>query len=144
MDAAPIELEARAYGPESTAEEIEAMRARVVVHGDGQAVLWRELPLMSEFSVDVFSDRVEELCASHGCRFLIIDSRAGARPTPAVRRRIRERSEQLSDRLERVFVVINPNPVLWALSRFIQAVSATNMTLHGSLEEVEEELRRVP
>ena len=119
------------------------MRARVVVHSGGDAVIWRELPVMSEFSVDVFSDRVEELCAAHGCRFLIIDSSAGARPSPAVRRRIRLRSKQLSDRLEHVFVVINQNPVIMALSRFIQAVSATHMTLHGSLEEVEEELRRV-
>ena len=143
MVASSIELEARAYGPESTPEEVEAMRARVAVHSEGDAVVWRELPVMSEFSVDVFSDRVEQLCAAHGCRFLIIDSRAGARPSPAVRRRIRERSKQLSSRLERVFVVINPNPVIWALSRFVQAVSATNLTLHDSLEEVEEELRRV-
>lgn len=143
MVAAPIELEARAYGPDSSPEEVEAIRARVVLHERGDAVLWRELPIISEFSVDVCSDKVEQLCAAHRCRFLIIDSSAGARPSPAVRRRIRERQKQLTGQIERIFVVISPNPLVKAMSRFVQAVSALNLTLHGSLEEVEEELRRV-
>ena len=97
----PIELEARAYGPDSTPEEVEALRAQVTLHSSGDAVLWREIPVMSEFSIDVCSDRLEELCAAHGCRFLLVDSRAGARPDAVVRKRLLARSKQLVEQASR-------------------------------------------
>ena len=85
-----VELEARAYGPDSTPEEVAAIRSRLTVV-DGKVLLWRELPVMSAFVVDICFDQVEAMCRAHGCRVLIVDSSVGSRPDAESRKRIFER-----------------------------------------------------
>jgi len=46
-------LEARAYGPDSTGEEVQAIRDRVYKYRDG-IVMYREVPIQSLFQLDLF------------------------------------------------------------------------------------------
>ena len=53
-------IEARPYGPDSTPEEIEAIRARLTWYEPG-ILLWRELPVQTIFSVRIKMIRLGEM-----------------------------------------------------------------------------------
>ena len=141
MAGASIELEARAYGPQSSPEELEAIRRRVSLHGD--AVLYQELPVTTVFTIDLCYDRVEELVDAHGCRALIVDVRDSSRPSAVVRKRITARVEALHGRVRHVAVVMKPNPLMMVATRFVQAAMSIPLSFHNTMAEAEEALRRV-
>ena len=133
-------LEARAYGPDSTPEEIEAMRARVsLYHGD--IVLYDEMPVVTPFTIGVCYDRVEELVDAHGCEFLIVDVRNAGQPDAATRKGIKQRVERLKGRISHVAVAMTSNPLITVTARFIQALVPIPLTIHGTVEQAEEALR---
>ncbi|MCA9701035.1 MAG: hypothetical protein KC431_26145 [Myxococcales bacterium] len=140
--AGQVEIEARAYGPESTPEEIAAIRSRLNLV-DGKVLLWREMPVMSAFTVDLCFDRAEELCRTHGCRVMIVDASTGTKPDAAGRRRIFERVSQLGGRLVHVALVIDANPLVRAAARFVQAGLPIGLSIHNTFEAAMEEVHRV-
>jgi len=140
--AGQVEIEARAYGPESTPEEIAAIQARLTVVDDN-VVLWRELPVMSPFSVDVCYDRLEALCRAHGCRLALVDVRGGGRPDAAARKRIQQRVTRVDNQLVHVAIVVGANPLVRVAARFVQAGMPVRASIHATIEEGMEALRCV-
>jgi hypothetical protein len=65
-------VESRAYGPDSTADEIEALKARVYEYSH-DTVMWHEVPVTSEFQAKVCSDKLCELAQKFTSYFLLVD-----------------------------------------------------------------------
>src|SRR5262245_57097989 len=55
-----MKLESRPYGPDSTPEEIQAIRNRVSVY-DGDIVMYKEVPVQSLFQLDLFQEKLEQI-----------------------------------------------------------------------------------
>jgi hypothetical protein len=53
---AALQIEARAYGPDSTPEEIAAIKARVYLYAP-DIIMWQEVPVMSVFQVEMFGEK---------------------------------------------------------------------------------------
>lgn len=133
------EIEARAYGPDSTAEEIAAIRSRVDIWRDG-IILYRELAVITDFSVGICYDRVAEL-VNEGAQFLIVDVRNAGRPDARMRKTIQGRIKALEGRLRHIALVMDTNPFLTVAARFLQSALAVPFTVHATYEEAEEKLR---
>ena len=73
-----VDLEQRAYGPDSTREESEAIADRVSCI-DERVLLMREMPVQSPFSINVMFDRLESLAGGWNRFSYVVDlSEAGA------------------------------------------------------------------
>src|SRR5690606_7799705 len=67
-----IQLEAKAYGPDSTPAEIEAIGARLsLLRPD--VVIYREVPVPSAFQIGVFGERLRQVTAGLDSYGLIMD-----------------------------------------------------------------------
>ena len=133
------EIEARAYGPDCTPEELAAIRGRVDIWRD-RIVLYRELEVITDFSIGICYDRVAEL-VGEGAQFLIIDVRNVGRPDAQMRKTIQTRIRQLEGRLRHVALVMDTNPFILVAARFLQSALAVPFTIHATYEEAEEKLR---
>lgn len=134
------EVEARAYGPDSSAEERAALRARVQLRGE-DVVLYRELPVSSVFSINTCYDRITELVEG-GAPYLIVDIRDTERPDAPRRKVIQARVQALEGQLRHIAVVTNTNPFLRVAARFIQSTIRTPMSFHDSYEQAEAKFRQ--
>ncbi|MDH5378555.1 MAG: hypothetical protein OEX00_09550 [Gammaproteobacteria bacterium] len=84
-----VSLEARPYGPESTADEIAALREQVIMITD-DIVYWREAPITTVFQIQVFGQKLDELMAQVDHAYLLADLSHTNRPKPEVLQAIRE------------------------------------------------------
>jgi thiamine monophosphate synthase len=132
-------IEARPYGPDSTPDELEALRSRVSFHGNA-TVLYREVPVLSEFQIDVVCDRVEELCRVHDCSFLIVDLGASARPDAALRAKLEQRISLLEGRVRHLGLITTHMLIRIAL-KFLAARLPVSVSVHSTLAEAEEAIR---
>lgn len=81
-------FEARPYGPESTPEEIQAIRDCISLCEPG-IVCWRELPVQSLFHLDIFQQRLNEEAAKVEHYDLVIDLVEAAPPSAEIRQRLK-------------------------------------------------------
>jgi hypothetical protein len=132
-----VVIEARAYGPDSSAEEIEALRDRVSFY-KGIAGLFHEVPVGSEFHVKVCFGRVDELLRAHDCDKLIIDLSGTSRPTAAVREKLRAWCFAVQDHLPHIYVFTGRNFLVNVAARFVMAGIPQKVTVRKTLSEVEE------
>ena len=135
-----IDIETHTFGPDSSPEQVEALRQRVSLY-QGDIVVYREIETANAFSFGICYERIEELVAEHGSRLLIVDVRAGGRPDAALRRLIQERVEQLQDRVLKIGVVVSANPLVKVAARFLAAVVPVEFKAYGSIEEAAEAMR---
>ena len=133
-------IEARAYGPDSSKAEIEALRDRVVFH-KGFTILFEEVPVGSAFQIDVCIDRVEELLREHDCHNLIIDLRAAGRPTPACREQLRSRVTAIQQQLKAVAVFTGKNFLVNVAARFVLTGIPQRISVCKTLAAAEEAIR---
>lgn len=136
-----IEIEARPYGPDSSADEVAALQARVSID-DANILVVREIPISTPFSIDVLHDRIEQLLERHQCSAMLVDLRTSGRSDAATRQRINERTARLMGRLRHIAVIVPANPLVKASARFAQASMPVPVTLHESIEDGMEALRR--
>jgi len=87
-----VEIEARPYGPDSSPAEVAAIRDRATLLADG-VVLYSELPVVSEFTVNLLFDWVSE--QDPPIHTMVLDLAHGGRPDSAVRKVLRQRLESL-------------------------------------------------
>lgn len=88
--AEPPQLEARAYGSESSERDIEKLRAQVYEYAPG-VVMYREAPVLSLFQIEVYQQKFYELADSFETFDLVIDlTHTTGRPDAAMRARLKE------------------------------------------------------
>src|SRR5262245_19822437 len=81
-------IEARAYGPDSTPEQKQAIKDRIFLHEPG-IVCMREMPVQHVFHYSVFEERINEVIKDVLHYDLLIDLIEAAPPSAEVRERIK-------------------------------------------------------
>ena len=94
-------FEARPYTETATVEEIKAIKDRVYLY-DKQIIFFKELPVQSDFSVNIAFDQITELAQPLDQCGLIIDLSAAKRPNARVRRTINQRFKKICDHVDHV------------------------------------------
>jgi hypothetical protein len=137
-----MSVERRPYGPDSSPEEIAALRGRVALTPAGVLVL-TELPVSTVFSVGVLWDRFEELSAGWQRVSYVADLTEAQRPTAEVRAALKTRAARLKNRYGHVAIVVGDNIVIRAMARlFAYSMGLRSVTLHPSRDQAIEEVRR--
>jgi hypothetical protein len=138
-----VELGQRAYGPESTREEIDAIADRVSVV-DERILLMHEIPVQSPYSVKLMFDRVETLARNWDRFAYIVDLTEAKRPSPETRAALKERVLRISSRVRHVAVVVGNNLLMRAMARlFAFGMGLSSVGIHTTRAEAIEEARRV-
>jgi hypothetical protein len=140
---APVELEQRAYGPESTREETAAIADRVSIV-DERILLLREIPAQSPFSVNVMFDRFETLARDWDRFAYVVDLTEAKRPDPETRAVLKERVLRVKLRVTHVAVAVGNNLLMRAMARlFAYGMGLASVGIHATRAEAIEEARRV-
>jgi hypothetical protein len=128
-----VTIEARRYGPDSTSEDIEALRSRVCVLDD-RIVLLREIPVQSPFSIGIMSARLQELVEPWDWFDEIVDLREAHRPDAATREALRGMLRMIRPRLRHFHIVVGRNIVIAAMAKLVcYASDIQTITLHSDI-----------
>jgi len=123
-----IQLEAKAYGPDSNPAEIAAIQSRLTLHVPG-VVMYREVPVPSPFQIGVFTDKLRQLTAGLDSYAMIMDLTQAKPPGGAVREALRALfSEQ--KRLGHVAVFTGGNFIINTVAKLLLKNSGVrNLTM---------------
>ena len=135
-------IAAKPYGPDSTPEEINELRARVTRHATG-ILLYEEVPVVTEFQIGVCFGHVEELLLENPGAGLIIDIRTSERPSAAIRECLRGWYCRLDGKLSRIAVVTGKNFLINIVAKFIMGGIPQKVTVHTTVSDAVEALRHV-
>lgn len=83
-----MQIEAKAYGPDSTPNEIRAIEERLSLLGPG-VVMYREVPVPSAFQIGVFAAKLRRLTAGLDGFSMIMDLTQAKPPGGPVREALR-------------------------------------------------------
>lgn len=138
-------IEARPYGPDSTPEEVAALRARVRLL-EPLILHWDEIPVHTPFSLGVITDEIHRLMNEQTRPFgMLVELHAVRPPDAALRLLLRQVVTELVERSARVCVCTGSNPVIAVAARFVlgTALGFGRASVHASRESALEELRNV-
>jgi hypothetical protein len=141
-----VKLELRAYGPESSREETEAIAGRVSRIGE-RVLLLREMPVQSPFSINLMFDRVEALARGWDRFAYVVDLTEARRPDAETRAALKERVFRVNPRVVHVAIVVGNNLLMRAMARLIaHGMGITSVGVHatraGGIEEAERAMGR--
>jgi hypothetical protein len=135
-------VERRPYGPDSSPEEVDALRARIEVTPSG-VVVFNEVPVPTVFSVTVLFDRLEEVVAGWRSISYVADLTEAQRPSAEVRSVLKMRAMRLKDRYGHVAIVVGDNIVIRAMARlFAYSMGLRSVSLHPNRDQAIAEVRR--
>jgi hypothetical protein len=134
-----VDLAQRAYGPESSRDERNAIADRVSVIGD-RLLLLREVPVQSAFSVNLMFDRVETLARDWDRFGYVVDLTEAKRPDPETRAALKGRVLGVSSRISHVAIVVGNNLIMRAMARlFAHGMGLVSVSIHATRAEAIEE-----
>jgi hypothetical protein len=84
-----MKLSRRAYGPESTPDEVTAIRQQIQPFA-GDVIFYRELPVQSLFHLDLFEERLREMTRRMPMFALLIDLTEAEFPSAEIRTRLKK------------------------------------------------------
>lgn len=111
------QLEAKAYGPDSSPAEIEAIKSRLTLLRPG-VVIYREVPVPSPFQIGVFAAKLRQLTAELDGYSLIMDLTQARPPGGAVREALRELFGEQT-KLRRVAVFTGGNFIINGVAKLL-------------------------
>jgi hypothetical protein len=133
-------IEARPYGPESTPEEIAALKERVYVHSPG-VIMYREVPVMTLFQLGLFEEKLNELSAALDSYALIIDLTETEAPSAPIRARLKELFVGQT-KMRQTVVYTGKNFMLNVAAKFVLAQAGLrSFSVHKTREQALEALR---
>ncbi len=124
-----LAIEARAYGPDCTPEERDALRNRVTLI-ESDVVLFFEVPVPSPYQLDIAWGRIGELTNHLPRFFLVVDLSVASRPKPEVRTHLKN---LILTRRQPAYTAIatEANFVLNVAARFVFASTGLrNFSIH--------------
>ena len=133
-------IEARPYGPDSTPEEIEALRARVYMHTD-EIAMFREVPVPTPFEVGICMAKLDELLLDPKLRYVIVDFSEAGRPSAEVREFARSRFAAYRGRVRHMAFFTGRNVLMNIAIRFVLSNVFPQYSVHKTLAEAEEAIR---
>jgi hypothetical protein len=136
-----IKLEARAYGPDSTPEEVAAIGECIYMHAP-DIMMYREVPVQSLFQLDIFDQRMTELAKDLASFALIIDLTIAHPPSAEVRQRLKRLFGSFKN-MRRVTVFTGRNFMLNVAAKFVLGgLGLKALSIHKTLEDALEATRR--
>ena len=137
-----MELGQRAYGPDSTPEERDAIEGRVSVLDD-RILLLHEIPIQTSFSVNLMFDRFDALAKDWDRFGYVIDLADARRPDAETRVTLKRRVLRLSPRVAHMAAVVGGNLVMRAMARLVaHAMGLPSVSVHATRVHAIEEVRR--
>ena len=134
-----VELAERAYGPESTRQESEAIADRVSIVGE-RVVLMCEVPVQSPFSVNLMFDRLETLARDWDRFTYVADLTQAKRPDAETRAALRSRVARVRARVRHVAIVVGNNLIMRAMARlFAHGMGLSSVSIHATRAEAIQE-----
>jgi len=139
----PFRFEARAYGPDATPAEIQAIRDCIYLLEPG-IFYWLELPVQSDFQLQIFDQRLDELTQGLSSYRLLIDLVTATPPNAAVRAALR-RVFGNQRKLERAAAFSGRNFLLNVAAKFVlTSAGLENFAVYRTKEDALEDLRHAP
>lgn len=92
-------IEKRAYVEDATAEEVEALKSRVF-QLEKDIIVYNEIPIMSEFSVNIMFDQLESMLNSGKVRAVLFDLSTTEAPPFNIRQLLYKRFEPVTPKVE--------------------------------------------
>lgn len=136
-----MKLKHRPYGPDSTVEEIKAIKDRISLHSSG-IILFRELPVQSVFHLDLFEQRINELSRKLHSYCLLIDLTEAEFPDADVRIRLKKLFGSLA-RLRGIAAFTGRNFLMNTAARYVlNEPYLPPFTVHTTQQEALEALVR--
>jgi hypothetical protein len=127
-------LEERPYGPDSTAEEIKAIRECICLYNDG-IVMYKEVPVQSVFQLDLFMEKIREITTDLASFDMLIDLTEANRPSPEIRTHLKKCFNEL-EKLRHVAVFTGQNFMLNIAAKFVlSSCGIRSYSVHKKLEE---------
>lgn len=133
-------IEARPYGPDSTPEEVEAIRARMRMYEPG-IIFWEELPVQTLFSVRTGIAKLDELAKDYPGIIQIVDLRESSSPSQEVRAEITRVYKQ-HPKIKRIVLLTGKNALANVFARFIGILLGLNCTFHKTFDEALADARK--
>lgn len=130
----------KAYGPESTPEEVKELLDLVKVHAKS-IILYEEVPVVSEFQIGLCFGKVEQLLDQSPGSSLIIDISRSSRPSAEIREILRGWYCRLEPKLRRVAVVTGKNFLINVIAKFIMSGIPQRVSVHTTVADAVEALR---
>jgi len=128
-------IEARAYGPESTTGERQALRRRVrrLSH---DVILYEEVPVQSHFQIDLMFERLTEVSQGLDQFYYVISLCDAGRPTADTREHIKQRFREFHPRIQHTSVYTGKNFMLNVAIKFVfNGFGLHSYSIHRSLPQ---------
>jgi hypothetical protein len=110
---------------------------------DERLFMLREVPTQTPGTVDAMFDRLVELAVGLDRFAYVVDLAGVRRPDARTRARLKERIDQINDRLAHVGVVVGANAVIRAVAKLVAFASGfRSFSFHDSVDEATEACRR--
>ena len=138
----PTTVEARPYGPDASEAERAALRARVRWFED-DIIEYREVPVMSPFSVSLMMEAVQELAGDRRRFALLVDLTETARPDAEIRECLRSCISQERHRVRHVALFTGSFLLSVAATFVFGHLGVEKVTTHTKREDALEALRHV-
>jgi hypothetical protein len=139
----PAPLEARPYGPDSTPDEIAAIKSRVY-QLEPSIYIWHEVPMCSVFTSRLHGQVLNELTAGLPSYSYIVDLREAKPPAQEVRAALVKMYNQEMPRCSAIAVWTGRNFLLNVAAKFVLAGFIglkKRCTLHSTFEDALATLR---
>ena len=111
-------FEQRTYNEDATAEEIQAIKSNVFIYNKN-TICYKEMPIISPFSIKVAFDEIERLSEQMTKHGLLIDLRDSQKPNAPTRRAINARFSKICENVEHVAFCTGRNILINAAVRFV-------------------------
>ena len=136
-----VNIQQRAYGPDASPDEIDAIASRVSVLED-RILLIHEIPTQSPFSINLMFDRVEDLADGWSRFSYVADLTEARRPNPETRAALKARVRSLGPRLNHVAIAVGNNLLIRAMARlFAHGMGLSSLSVHATRAEAIEGAR---
>lgn len=136
------EVEARAYGADSTEDEIRAIKSRVYLV-EGNVIYWQEVPVMSCWQVERFGEKIEQLLGELEQFHLLIDLRVSRPPSAPIREALRKVFSPLPERgLLRAAAFTEKNFFINVAAKLVLGGAGLAFSVHSNKSDAELALRR--
>ncbi len=137
-----MQLQAKAYGPNSTQSEIDLLSNRISAIGD-DIILYREVPVVSDFQIEVFSQRIESILRAGNGFYIIVDlSEIRKIPGSKLRSKIHDMFRAHRPKIIHGAFVYGQNIFLRIPAKVIAAKVFQSVTVHATIRKAEEEIQK--
>lgn len=127
-------IEARPYGLDISAEELEALRARVYLINE-DTVLWHEVPVQTIYLIGIFGEKLAELTREMRKFYLMVNLAEAGRPSAEIINALRNIFRALPS-LQLVSICTGKNFILNVAAKFVlERVGFVSYSIHQTQDE---------